>query len=176
MLHVKTVFIAILKITDAIADTIFNGNYQDRTTGFVLTEKGGEVGMDIEKVIKGLEMCTKPAPSYCRQCPYRNIPDDYPHCVHDRLQQDALALLKEQHELMFGMITNSNAKCTELGIHFRRLVLCKDCKHRPIKPNDYENGFDLKFPDSKCPCQCSGDNWYSWYPNDDFFCAYGERR
>lgn len=55
------------------------------------------------------------------------------------------------------------------------LVRCKDCKHRPIKPDDYENGFDLEFPDGKCPCQCD-DGWYSWYPKDDWFCADGERR
>ena len=55
-----------------------------------------------------------------------------------------------------------------------QVVRCKDCKHRPIKPNDYENGFDLEFPDGKCPCQCD-DGWYSWYPKDDWFCADGER-
>jgi hypothetical protein len=53
---------------------------------------------------------------------------------------------------------------------------CKDCKHRPIKPNDYENGFDLEFPDNKCPCQNGDDGWYSWYPADNWYCAEGERR
>lgn len=53
------------------------------------------------------------------------------------------------------------------------LVRCKDCKHRPIMPEDYENGFDLVFPDEKCPCQCE-DGWYSWMPDDDWFCANGE--
>ena len=52
--------------------------------------------MDREKVIQGLEMCTQPAPSSCRQCPYKETPDNYPHCVHHGLQMDALALLKEQ--------------------------------------------------------------------------------
>ncbi len=51
---------------------------------------------DREKVIKGLECCTSPSPSYCRQCSYKGKPDDYPHCVHNRLQPDALALLKAQ--------------------------------------------------------------------------------
>ena len=55
------------------------------------------------------------------------------------------------------------------------IVRCKDCKHRPVKPNDYENGFDLEFPDGKCPCQCD-DGWYSWYPADNWFCADGERK
>ena len=57
----------------------------------------------------------------------------------------------------------------------QELVRCKDCKHRPVKPDDYETGFDLEFPDGKCPCQCD-DGYYSWYPNDNWFCANGERR
>jgi hypothetical protein len=59
------------------------------------------------------------------------------------------------------------------------VVRCKDCKHRPKEPNfkTYESGFDIEFPEgSKCPCRCSGDGFYSWYPEDDWFCANGERR
>lgn len=59
------------------------------------------------------------------------------------------------------------------------IVCCKDCKHRPKEPNwkTCESGFDIEFPEgSKCPCQCSGDGYYSWYPEDDWFCANGERR
>ena len=59
------------------------------------------------------------------------------------------------------------------------LVRCKDCKHRPKEPNykTYESGFDIEFPEgSKCPCRCSGDGFYSWYPEDDWFCADGERQ
>ena len=69
---------------------------------------------------------------------------------------DALALLKEQPEI----------------------VRCKDCKHRPKEPDweTYVSGFDLEFPEgSKCPCYCYSDEWYSWYPEDDWFCADGER-
>lgn len=61
----------------------------------------------------------------------------------------------------------------------KELVRCKDCKHRPKEPNfeTYESGFDLEFPEgSKCPCLCYGDKWYSWYPNDEWFCADGERK
>ena len=71
---------------------------------------------------------------------------------------------------------------TTVGVCLTRekeLVRCRDCKHRPKEPNwkTYETGFDLEFPeDSKCPCQCSGDEYYSWYPEDDWFCANGERR
>lgn len=59
------------------------------------------------------------------------------------------------------------------------VVRCKDCKHRPTKPDDYNpittDGFALEFPDEKCPCQCE-DGWYSWYPPDDFFCARGKQK
>lgn len=58
------------------------------------------------------------------------------------------------------------------------VVKCRDCKHRPT---DYRNvsgdctGFDIEFPDDRCPCKCE-DGWYNWYPADDWFCGNGERR
>ena len=59
------------------------------------------------------------------------------------------------------------------------VVRCKGCKHRPIKEDaDGENyGFNLIEPtegDERCPCLVS-DGWYSWLPEDDFYCGYGER-
>ena len=54
-------------------------------------------------------------------------------------------------------------------------VLCKDCKHRPSKPENYKNGFDLDFPDWRCPCRCD-DDYYSWYPDDNWYCANGEKK
>ena len=51
--------------------------------------------IDREKVIRGLECCTKQSPSYCRECPYKETPDNYPFCVHMRLQVDALAVMRE---------------------------------------------------------------------------------
>lgn len=61
----------------------------------------------------------------------------------------------------------------------QELIRCKDCKHRPKEPNleTYESGLDLEFPEgSKCPCRCNEDEWYSWYPDDDWFCADGQRK
>lgn len=56
------------------------------------------------------------------------------------------------------------------------VVRCKNCKHRPKEPDCTEiGGLGIKFPDSRCPCQC-GDGYYSWYPDDDWFCGNGERR
>lgn len=52
------------------------------------------------------------------------------------------------------------------------IVRCKDCKHRPKKVEDSRW---LEFPDYTCVCQCD-DPWYEWMPDDDFYCAYGERR
>lgn len=60
------------------------------------------------------------------------------------------------------------------------LVRCRECKHRPIKEDaDGENyGFNLIEPndgDERCPCLVS-DGWYSWMPNDNFYCGFGERK
>ena len=49
-------------------------------------------------------------------------------------------------------------------IKFTDLVRCKDCKHRENREWD-----------SPCPCVCA-DSWYSWMPEDDWFCANGERK
>ena len=54
------------------------------------------------------------------------------------------------------------------------VVRCKDCIHRPIgDPHEH----DVKPPkeeDYKCPCLCQDDSWYSWIPDDDWFCGNGE--
>ena len=55
------------------------------------------------------------------------------------------------------------------------VVRCKNCKHRPTDPVGHGYGQDMEFPDEICPCYV-GDNWYSWMPDDDFFCGKGERR
>lgn len=58
------------------------------------------------------------------------------------------------------------------------LVRCKDCIHKPriaSETGDVGDGFDIEFPDGRCPCQCS-DEYYNWMPYDDWFCGNGERR
>ena len=52
-----------------------------------------------------------------------------------------------------------------------KIILCKDCKHRPTHDEDGE----LDFPTSRCPCQCD-DFYYSWMPNAEWFCGNAERR
>lgn len=59
------------------------------------------------------------------------------------------------------------------------IIRCKECKHRPIKEDaegaDY--GFNISAPngDERCPCLVE-DGWYSWMPNDNFYCGFGERK
>ena len=62
----------------------------------------------------------------------------------------------------------------------KELVRCKDCKHRPkvVEEKDSVGVMEThyEFPeDSKCPCQNTNDQYYSWCPDDDWFCADGER-
>ena len=55
------------------------------------------------------------------------------------------------------------------------VIMCKDCIHRPIIDDpDATDGFGLQFPDFKCPCRCD-DPYYSWMPNDNWFCGNGEK-
>lgn len=61
------------------------------------------------------------------------------------------------------------------------IVRCGECKHKPIKhdPEGGEYGFNLVSPngyDNLCPCLNTDDGFYSYMPDDNFFCAYGERR
>lgn len=55
------------------------------------------------------------------------------------------------------------------------IVRCKDCIHRPRRMWESVDGFGLEFPDYVCPCYCD-DEYYSFMPKDDFFCARGERK
>lgn len=55
-----------------------------------------------------------------------------------------------------------------------KVVRCKDCIHKPTGSGVNHH---ITFPeqDYRCPCRCE-DYWYSWMPDDDWFCANGERR
>ena len=59
--------------------------------------------------------------------------------------------------------------------HPIKVVRCKDCIHKPEKDTDYENGFDIYFPDYVCPLRCE-DGWFNSMPTDNWFCANGERK
>ena len=69
---------------------------------------------------------------------------------------------------------------TWLNCPIIEIVQCKECKHRPIKddPDGADYGFNIVAPtdgDDVCPCLVE-DGWYSWMPEDNFYCGRGERR
>ena len=61
------------------------------------------------------------------------------------------------------------------------LVLCKDCKHRPVEVGSCiegplkDNAKDDWDRDYTCPFLCD-DCYYSRIPADDFYCASGEKK
>lgn len=77
--------------------------------------------------------------------------------------------------LQFFNGTDIPQSCPLIGI-----VTCGECKHRPIKddPDGADYGFNIVAPtdgDDLCPCLVE-DGWYSWMPEDNFYCGRGERR
>ena len=56
------------------------------------------------------------------------------------------------------------------------VVRCKDCKHRPKENGSPYGNIWTEFPEEEiCPFNCE-DHFYNQMPEDDFFCARGERR
>ena len=55
------------------------------------------------------------------------------------------------------------------------VVRCKDCKHKPIASGVNHEVITFPEEDYKCPCRCE-DFWYSWMPDDNWFCGNGERK
>ena len=58
----------------------------------------------------------------------------------------------------------------------KELIRCKDCKNRPIAGRTEDHNVQFENEYSRCPCNCVDDGWYSWIPDDDFFCGYAERK
>lgn len=57
------------------------------------------------------------------------------------------------------------------------VVRCKDCKHRPYSTEPGKTyGLTIEAPNDMCPCYNEDDGWYSWVPDNEFFCSYGERK
>ena len=57
------------------------------------------------------------------------------------------------------------------------VVRCKDCKHKPTVTRTKYSDYYVEFPEgSNCPCQNPSEQYYSWCPDDDWFCADGERK
>lgn len=138
-----------------------------------------------EKVIKGLEVCADMneknkaeigcSHNGCKNC---NIGE----CVcYPEFIREVIVLLKAQEPRVMtdAKLLDAIRKAPIIerpAVDAVPVVRCKDCKHRPVWINESEmGGFGLEFPDNKCPCQCD-DGYYSWMPNDDWYCADGERR
>ena len=65
------------------------------------------------------------------------------------------------------------------------VVRCKDCKHRPHIEKAitrYRQEIEVCAPmvdgreDYSCMCLNPDNSYFSWMPDDDWFCADGERR
>lgn len=86
--------------------------------------------MDMEKVIKGLEICYCP-PAKCEDCPYHDLPDE--QSCNDTLCLDALSLLKKQEPL--EPITDGNEhihvfrcrKCNRILQRNNEMDYCPKC-------------------------------------------------
>lgn len=55
----------------------------------------------------------------------------------------------------------------------QRVVLCKDCRHRPVSSGALLDGPD---GDYTCPYLCFGDAYYNQMPEDDGFCDRGKAK
>lgn len=88
------------------------------------------------------------------------------------IDADALVQILDEYDLqlMIGWVEDA------LTIDAVPVVRCRECMHRPfISDHDEIGGFKYEFPDDRCPCNCE-DGWYSWMPDDNWFCGNGERR
>ena len=91
--------------------------------------------------------------------------------------REAIEILGELKKCYLGGIVDAIDMAIEAVKAQELVVRGKDCKHRTIDNrgrDDDLTGFAIEFPDSCCPCKCE-DGWYNWYPNDDWYCANGER-
>jgi hypothetical protein len=86
----------------------------------------------------------------------------------ERTKKDPLFPLVERYGLS-GVIKN------EPTVDAVPVVRCRDCIHRPIGDPCEHDVQPPKENDYRCPCLCE-DDWYSWIPADDWFCANGERK
>lgn len=130
--------------------------------------------IDIEKVLKGLECCTKW--DSCSDCPYQT-PNEYDisECT-EPLHKDALELLKEQDRLLGKQqkgIDKLQADYAELRHKFlekTQIVRCKDCKHGSLYCTEDVCGetlIECNRPDLGDVIEIHGWKW---------FCADGEKR
>lgn len=106
----------------------------------------------------------------------------------DALKQDVLALpncdngFSDTYDksLIIGLIDEQDAVL---------IVRCKDCRYKPIEKNYtcvakkkdgtvrttwVETIIESPINPSPCPCINQDDKYYSWVPNDDWYCKEGK--
>lgn len=91
----------------------------------------------LDKVIKGLEICTKEIPmsnavhksDFCKECPYYNAKNRY--CWNQiAMMRDALALLKEQQHRIEALEIDIDILVKDINTN--NCNTCKrECEHRP---------------------------------------------
>ena len=107
---------------------------------------------------------------------YRSPIDIITHAMDTKIENEMLTAVQkigvnvDKDELIKALAYDRGQYQKGYNDRDSEIIRCKDCQHRPIA-----NDVDLEFPDYVCPCQCSGDRYYSWYPEDDWFCPRGER-
>ena len=117
---------------------------------------------DREKVLKGLERCKLYNKVNCDKCPYdyNGRGNGKSECTAE-LATDALALLKEQQEqieqmnYIYGFVYGGQVK------EIKKLVRCKECKHRDPEDHKCDYGHDIQWQLPRA---------------DDWFCSDGEQK
>jgi len=95
---------------------------------------------------------------YTQRCDAAN------HWNNRKVVEDIYDLVREQRDIAarsFGLIYAANGENFD---DVKKVVWCKDCIHNPDRSDD-----DI------CPFVDS-DGHVKAFPNDDFFCKWGERR
>lgn len=122
---------------------------------------------DREKVIKGLECCTRyevgKQLNNCWDCPYvEPIGFNQFRCKSQEMKEDALALLKQEKQKFFDVqddwfCVDESGKITQLAV----VVYCKDCIwfHRPDD-------------ETKRSCKC---NYHGCVTKENRYCWWGEK-
>ncbi len=89
-----------------------------------------------------------------------------------------LRRLEAEHKKEWGGATEESCLIAEAADVIETLsaqngiIRCRDCKHKPHYEGRKAIADDAE--DYTCP-YLSGDPWESDVPEDDFFCAYGEK-
>ena len=123
--------------------------------------------MDISKLKKAANLLNGEChDTRCEECEFRvKIP-----CKPYRCGLNEGELLNEAVRIIEDLQERIDIMAADMPVH------CKDCKYRPIQTEPGKAGFTLEFPYGyRCPCECE-DGYYSWYPDDDWYCKYGERK